>query len=155
MAVKAVRNIFPVRNTFDNAILGTELLHLKTAETLCRCSVDGIEIAILFFKFIDPFINILQHLQCKCPVLYQGFPIIKLLQFIKRSNTKACCRCFQDRLDLVCQLQMSAKESTFTVSKRISGRPHFSKVSIGSDMKLSDQVQVIIKNLVKVPSFLS
>ena len=76
MAVEAVTYIFSVRHVFDDAVFLTELLYLKTAKVLCRCSVNGIKIAVLFLEIIDFFINMLQNLQCKLSILYQGFLII-------------------------------------------------------------------------------
>ena len=70
MAVEAVAYILSVRYIFNNAVFFTELLYLQAAKVLCRCCIDGIEIAVFFFKLIDLFIDMLQYFQCKLTVFY-------------------------------------------------------------------------------------
>ena len=93
MAVEAVADIFSVGYALNNTILFTELLYLQAAKVLCRCCIDGIEIAVFFFKLIDLLIDMLQYFHSKGPILYQGFAVVEFLQFIQRCNTKTCrCR---------------------------------------------------------------
>ena len=52
MAVEAVADIRSVRNTLNNSVHLTELFYLQTAETLCRCTVDCIQISIFLLKLV-------------------------------------------------------------------------------------------------------
>lgn len=70
MAVEAVAYIFLVGNPFNDAVLCTELLNLKTAQIFSRRSVNSIEIAVFFFKLVDLCVDMLQNLQGKSAVLH-------------------------------------------------------------------------------------
>ena len=59
MAVEAVAYIFPVRNIFNNSVFFTELLYLHPTEILCRRSVNGVQMPVFFFEFIDLIINVI------------------------------------------------------------------------------------------------
>ena len=155
MAVKTVAHIRPVRYIFHDSIFLTELLYLHTTQILSRCSVNRIQIAVFFFKFIDLHVDIFHGLDGKCSILYQGLFIIKLLEFIKRRNSKGSgCR-FQHRFNLVMDLQMSAIETTLTVGKRIRRSTQLSEVFVSTDMKLPDQFQVIIQYLKEISVLVS
>ena len=82
MAMEAVAHIRSVRNALNDSIHLTELLYLKAAETLCRCSVDRIKITIFLLVLIYLVIDIFQDLQSKRPILGNGFAIVKFLEFI-------------------------------------------------------------------------
>jgi len=82
MAVEAVAYIRTVGDALHNAVHLAELLYLKTAEALCRCSVNRVKIAVLFLKLVDFIVDIAKNLQRKLSVLCNGFSIIKLLQFV-------------------------------------------------------------------------
>ena len=90
MTVETVADIFSVGYIFYNPVFFPELLYLHTAEVFRRCSVDGIQMPVLFLELIDPLINIFQSLQGKFPVLCDGFLIVKLLQLVQRRNSKGC-----------------------------------------------------------------
>ena len=82
VAVEAVAYIRTIRYTFDDPVHLTELFYLKTAETLCRCSVDCIKITVLFLELVYFFINIFENFQGKLAIFCNGFAIIKFLEFI-------------------------------------------------------------------------
>ena len=84
MTVEAVAYIRTIGNAFDNTIHLTELFYLKTAETFCRCSVDCIEVSILFFELIYLIVDIFQYFKSKLSVLADRFAIVKLLQLFHR-----------------------------------------------------------------------
>ena len=71
MTMEAVAHILPVRHIFNDAVLFTELLYLKAAEIFRRSRINGIQIAILFLKFLNLFIDMLQNLQRKLSIFYQ------------------------------------------------------------------------------------
>ena len=48
------------------------------------------------------------------------------------------------------QLQMSAQETAFAICQRIGRSTHFTQIRIRSDVKLSDQIQIIIQHLVEI-----
>ena len=82
MAVEAVAHIRTIRNPLHDTVHLSELLYLKAAETLCRSTVNGIQIAVLIFVLLYFFIDILQYFQGKLAVLANGFTVVQLLQFI-------------------------------------------------------------------------
>ena len=63
MAVEAVAHIGTVGNILNDAVHFPELLHLETAETLCRGSVDGVKPAVCFLELIDLFVDIFQNFE--------------------------------------------------------------------------------------------
>ncbi len=71
MTVEAVADILPVRNALHDAILRAELLDLQPAEILRRRAVNGIQIAVLFLKTIDFFIDILKNFNRKRAIFHQ------------------------------------------------------------------------------------
>jgi len=79
MTVKSIADILSVRDIFHNSIFPSELFYLQTAEIFRRRRIDRIEISILFFELIDPFIDMFQHFDGKLTVLHQRFFIIQLL----------------------------------------------------------------------------
>ena len=82
MTVETVAYIRTVGNAFYDTIFLTELLHLKSAKTLCRCSVNCIKVTVLLFKLIDFLIDIFQNFQSKLAILGNGLAIIKFLKLI-------------------------------------------------------------------------
>ena len=50
---------------------------------------------------------------------------------------------------------MPAQKTAFTVSQRVGGSTHLSEIGIGPDMKLADQIQIIVQHIIKIPAFLS
>ena len=50
---------------------------------------------------------------------------------------------------------MSTQETALAICQRIRGRTHFSQISIGPDMQLTDQFQIIIQHFIKVFAFFS
>ena len=77
MAVEAVAHIGTVGNILDDAVHFSELLHLETAETLCRGSVDGVKPAVCFLELIDLFVDIFQNFEGESAVLGDGLAICK------------------------------------------------------------------------------
>ena len=108
MTMEAVAHILPVRHIFNDAVLFTELLYLKAAEIFRRSRINGIQIAILFLKFLNLFIDMLQNLQRKLSIFYQRLFVIQLLKLIKGCDAKGCCGSFKKGLDLIMQTQMTA-----------------------------------------------
>ena len=155
MAVEAVGDILPVGYALDNAVFSPELLHLQAAEVLRRRAVDRVQITIRFLIFRYLFIDMFQNLQRKSAVLHQRLAVIQLLQLVKSRDAEAGrCR-FQNRLDLVVQLQVTAQESAFAVCQRIGGRAHLSQISISPDVQLSDQIQIIVQHLIEISALLT
>ena len=68
MAVEAVADIRSVRNTLNNSVHLTELFYLQTAETLCRCTVDCIQISIFLLKLVYFIIDVFQNFQGKLSI---------------------------------------------------------------------------------------
>ena len=69
MAVEGIGHIFPVRNILYNAVFLAKLFNLQPAQALCRCSVNCIEMAVLFLEFIDLLVDVCQYLKGKLTVL--------------------------------------------------------------------------------------
>ena len=75
MAVETVAHIWSVRNTLNDSVHLTELFYLKAAETLCRCSVDCVKIAIFLLVLIYLVIDIFQDFQSKGTILCMDLPL--------------------------------------------------------------------------------
>ena len=155
MAVEAVADIRTIRNAFNNSIHFTELFYLKSAEALCRSSIDCIEISILFLKFIYFFVNIFQNFQCKLAILCNGFSIIKFLQLIKSCDSKGCRHGFEDFTNLFIWFQTAAVETALTVSKRIGRGSHLSQIFVGTDMKAPNHFQIEIQHFIEISALCS
>ena len=155
MAVEAVADIRTIRNSFDDSIHFTELFYLKSAETLCRSSIDCIEISILFLKFIYFFINIFQNFQCKLAILCNGFSIIKFLQLIESCDSKGRSHRFEDFADLFIWFQTAAIETALTVSKRVCRGTHLSQIFVGTDVKAPDHFQIEIQHFIEISALCS
>ena len=88
VAVEAVGDIRTIGNTLDDAVFLAELLDLQTAQTLCRCTVDSIQIAVLILELFDLIVDILQCFEGKLTVLGKRFAVVQLLQLVKCSNAE-------------------------------------------------------------------
>jgi len=150
MAVETVAHIWSVRNTLNDSVHLTELFYLKAAETLCRCSVDCVKIAIFLLVLIYLVIDIFQDFQSKGTILCNGFAIVKLLQLVECCDTKRSRHRFQDLADFFIRFQMSAVETTLTVRKRIGRRTHLSQILIRTDMQITDHFQIEIQNFIEI-----
>ena len=150
MAVEAVGDILPVGYALDNAVFSPELLHLQAAEVFCRSRIDGIEVPILFFVFINLLVDMFQDFNGKLAVFYQRLAIVEPLQFVECRNAKRCrCR-FQQWLNLIMYAKMTAIKPTLAVCKGIGAGPHFPQIGISTDMQLAYQFQIIIQHIVEV-----
>ncbi len=134
MAVEAVAHILPVGNALHDAVFVAELLHLQAAQVLCRRAVDGVQVAVRLLEFIDPLVDIFQHLDGEFSVLHQGLAVIQLLEFVQGRDAEAGGGGFQQRLNLVRELQMTAQEAALAVGQRIGRGPHLPQIGIGADV---------------------
>ena len=50
---------------------------------------------------------------------------------------------------------MSAVESALAVGKRVRGGTHLAEVRVGTDMDLTDQLQVVVEDHIEIPALLS
>ena len=50
---------------------------------------------------------------------------------------------------------MTAQETSLTIGKRVRGRTHLAKIRICPDMKLANQIQIIVEHIIKIPALLS
>ena len=101
MTVETVAYIGTVGYTLHDTVHFPELLHLQTAETLCRGTVDGIQISVLLLKLRHLAVDILKYFQGKGPVLPNGFSVVQLLQLVKGRDAEGSCHGLQKRFDLV------------------------------------------------------
>ena len=58
MAVEAVAHIRSVGDTFYQSVHLAELLYLKTTQTLCRCSINRIQISVFFLIIVYLLVDI-------------------------------------------------------------------------------------------------
>ena len=86
MAVEAVADVWTVGYILHDAVFLAELLDLQTAQTLCRCTVDCIQISIFLLKLVYFIIDVFQNFQGKSTILCNGFSIVKLLQLIQEKT---------------------------------------------------------------------
>ena len=150
MAVEAVADIRSVRNTLNNSVHLTELFYLQTAETLCRCTVDCIQISIFLLKLVYFIIDIFQNFQGKSTILCNGFSIVKLLQLVECCDTKGSSHRLQDLADLFIWFQMTAIETALAVCQWVRGSTHLSQVFISTDMQITDHLQIEIQHLIEI-----
>ncbi len=141
MAVEAVAYIRSVRNALNDSIHLTELLYLQTTKTLCRCSVDCIQITIFLLKLIYFIIDIFQNFQGKLPVSRQLTCHYKAPAAHSSCNTERSCHRLQDLADLFVRFQMSAIETALTVCQRVRGCTHLSQIFISTDMQITDHLR--------------
>ena len=52
------------------------------------------------------------------------------------------------------QTQTASVKSAFAVGQRVGGGPHLAQISISPDMNFPDQLQIIIKHLIKAAALL-
>ena len=150
MAVEAVAHIRTVGYVADNSVFFAELFHLKSAQGLCRSSVDCVQNAVFFFILVDLFVDIFQGIQRKLSVFRDGFSIVQFLQLVQRRNSKGCGHRLQQRTDLVGRLQIAAVETSLAVCQRVGGSTHFSEIIIRSLMEITDHFQIEIQDLMEI-----
>ena len=96
-------------------------------------------------------------LQCvdgKLTVFRQRFAVIQLLQFVQSSDAERSGSSLQQRFDLVVDAQMTAVEAAFAVCQRVGGGTHFAQVRIGTDVKLTNQFQIVVQHFIERFAFL-
>ncbi len=76
------------------------------------------------------------------------------LQLVQRGNAKGSGCAFQQRLNFIRQLEIPAIKAALAISKRVGRGAHLSQISIGTQMQLADEFQIIVQHLVKRAVFL-
>jgi len=79
---------------------------------------------------------------------------VELLQLIQCRDAKRGCGRLKERLDLVVQSQVAAVETALAVGQRVGGGFHLSKVVVGPQVKLANQVQIVVQHLMEIPALL-
>ena len=95
----------------------------------------------------------LHNFQGKLSVLCNGLAIVEPLQLIQCCNAEGSCHGFQQGLDFVRRLEVTAIYATLTVHDRVGTGFHLTQIFIGTLVNPSNHFQVVVQDFIEVTAF--